>query len=152
MSNLRELFSPDQFLSSRNRPLDEVLAEADQIRNEVSKMTREELSELRRKGEAHVAALIDSLRQAKAANKSSGHFLEHCQSKPLTFGELNCGDKFIAFPSDGDDDGHGGFRKGDWLFQKMHGACRGDDGANVIRLADGCLLQWSDSSPVLKVM
>lgn len=32
------------------------------------------------------------------------------QSKPLTFGELGIGRKFICFPSDGDDSGHDGFR------------------------------------------
>jgi hypothetical protein len=32
------------------------------------------------------------------------------QSEPLTFGELKIGKKFIGFPIDGDDAGHGGFR------------------------------------------
>jgi len=41
------------------------------------------------------------------------------QSKPLTFGELAVGEHFIAFPLDGDDSGHGGFRGGQNLFRKI---------------------------------
>lgn len=41
------------------------------------------------------------------------------RSKPLTLGELENGDYFIAFPLDGDDSGHGGFRKGSYLMRKV---------------------------------
>ncbi len=44
---------------------------------------------------------------------------QNTQSKPLTFGELKAGQKFISFPTDGDDSGHGGFRKGAYLFTKL---------------------------------
>ena len=41
------------------------------------------------------------------------------QSKPLTFGELRLGKKFIGFPLDGDDSGHGGFRGVHTIFIKF---------------------------------
>lgn len=41
------------------------------------------------------------------------------QSMPLTFAELEIGEHFIAFPHDGDDSGHGGFRRGQNLFRKI---------------------------------
>ncbi|MEY4744799.1 MAG: hypothetical protein RL272_744 [Candidatus Parcubacteria bacterium] len=41
------------------------------------------------------------------------------RSKPLTFGELAVGEHFVAFPLDGDDSGHGGFRRGHNLFRKI---------------------------------
>ncbi|HTM68135.1 MAG TPA: hypothetical protein VL426_02445 [Candidatus Binatia bacterium] len=40
-------------------------------------------------------------------------------SIPLTFAELEVGEHFIAFPSDGDDSGHGGYRRGQRLFRKI---------------------------------
>lgn len=40
-------------------------------------------------------------------------------SIPLTFGELAVGEHFVAFPSDGDDSGHGGYRRGQNLFRKV---------------------------------
>ncbi len=39
-------------------------------------------------------------------------------SIPLKFCELKRGDKFILFPVDGDDDGHGGYRGSHFLFVK----------------------------------
>ncbi len=47
------------------------------------------------------------------------HFLEHCQSRPLTLNDLKIGDTFICFPDDGDDSGHGGFKGGGVLFVKI---------------------------------
>lgn len=38
--------------------------------------------------------------------------------EPFTFGELKEGQKFITFPSPGDNHGHGGFRNAHYLFQK----------------------------------
>lgn len=40
-------------------------------------------------------------------------------SKPLTFGELRIGEHFIDFPTDGDDSGHGGFRRGSFVLEKI---------------------------------
>ena len=39
-------------------------------------------------------------------------------SDKLTFGELEIGNKFIAFPEAGDDAGHGGFKGGHVLYFK----------------------------------
>lgn len=38
----------------------------------------------------------------------------------LTFGELKVGQKFIGLPVPGDNSGHGGFKKGSYLFIKTH--------------------------------
>lgn len=44
--------------------------------------------------------------------------LSYTTSTPLTFGELRMGDHFIAFPVNGDDKGHGGYRGGSHLLVK----------------------------------
>ncbi len=72
-------------------------------------------------------------------------------SKPLTFKELCIGDKFIGFPSDGDDSGHGGFRKGSYIFEKesltatsnskFNNAKRMTDGNRSFIQEDGILLK-----------
>jgi hypothetical protein len=36
----------------------------------------------------------------------------------MTFGELKIGDKFIAKPCDGDNDGHGGYDGPHYIFEK----------------------------------
>lgn len=41
--------------------------------------------------------------------------------KPLTFGELDVGQKFIGMPLPGDDHGHGGFRGAEYVFVKTDG-------------------------------
>lgn len=45
----------------------------------------------------------------------SHNFLNGCHSKPLTLNDLKVGDKFIFFPDDGDDHGHGGFKGSEQL-------------------------------------
>ena len=40
-------------------------------------------------------------------------------SKKLTFGDLEVGDKFIGFPSDGDNSGHGGHLGSHNVFMKI---------------------------------
>jgi hypothetical protein len=72
------------------------------------------------------------------------------QSKPLTFSELKEGETFISFPTDGDDSGHGGYRDGAWLFQKLR-MSKGSDGENAVRMRDGTLTQWYDHMEVYKV-
>ena len=59
-------------------------------------------------------------------------------SKPLTFGELEIGESFISFPVDGDDSGHGGFRKGFYVFKKINFLPSGtpDSDLNAQRLID----------------
>lgn len=41
------------------------------------------------------------------------------QSRPMEFAELSVGEYFIAFPLDGDDGGHGGFRGSANVFRKV---------------------------------
>jgi len=38
----------------------------------------------------------------------------------LTFADLDAGDKFITFPDDGDNAGHGGYLWGAYLFLKIN--------------------------------
>ena len=40
------------------------------------------------------------------------------ESNPLTFKDLAVGERFVDFPTDGDDSGHGGFKAGAYLFIK----------------------------------
>ncbi len=68
-------------------------------------------------------------------------------SKPLTFKELKEGTKFIAFPEDGDDHGHGGFRKGAWIFIKLRHS-EGKNKENAVRCVDGLLNHWSGNMKV----
>ena len=68
-------------------------------------------------------------------------------SKPLTYGELQPGDKFIFFPIDGDDRGHGGFCRGAYVFVKQSPVVS-------ICLLDGrasSLTEYSQGAEVLKV-
>lgn len=41
--------------------------------------------------------------------------------EPLTFGELEIGQKFICLPLPGDNHGHGGFKGAHYIFTKTHG-------------------------------
>jgi hypothetical protein len=62
-------------------------------------------------------------------------------SKPLTFKEVPEGATFIAFPRDGDDSGHGGFRQGSHLFTKLR-LTKGSKEENAMRNNDGTLVAW----------
>lgn len=66
-------------------------------------------------------------------------------STPLTFGELKAVESFISFPVDGDDSGHGGFRKGGYLFAKK-------DSKSAIRLVDGNNSTFPKTMEVLLVI
>jgi len=46
-------------------------------------------------------------------------FLKHCYSRPSRLEDLPIGAHFICFPYDGDDSGHGGFKKGSYLMTKI---------------------------------
>ena len=77
------------------------------------------------------------------------------QSIPLTFGELEVGDKFISFPLDGDDSGHGGYRRGSYLFEKISDKDRVSDielVENAERLTDGVTTHNPPGMRVLKVL
>jgi hypothetical protein len=72
-------------------------------------------------------------------------------STPLTFAELEEGAKFIAFPIDGDDSGHGGFRKGSYLFTKIKPK-KGRHGANAVKSSDNTFSTMTPSMQVLLVI
>lgn len=65
----------------------------------------------------------------------------------LTFGELKEGDRFISVPRAGDNSGHGGFKRSQYVFMKIAGA--GEN--NKIRQKDGVLSHAPNSMPVFKV-
>lgn len=69
------------------------------------------------------------------------------RSTPLTFGELTVGAKFIAFPQDGDDSGHGGFRQQHAVFIKQLHA---EDG-NAFEAGRGVRSRMPASMLVLRV-
>jgi len=81
--------------------------------------------------------------------------------EPLTFGELELGQKFIGFPTPGDNHGHGGFRKAAYIFTKT--AMRITEAApglpfhpdnphgRAIRKFDGAISEFPDSMFVLLV-
>ena len=77
------------------------------------------------------------------------------QSKPLTFVELVVGDHFIAFPTDGDDAGHGGYRGAQNLFKKIRDM-RSQSASdalvqNAVATTSGVLSCMPASMPVLKI-
>ena len=69
------------------------------------------------------------------------------QSVPLTYGDLEIGDKFISFPTDGDDSGHGGFRGGRNLFMKLSDT----EAVNVGRDITSSFREHSQGMQVIKV-
>lgn len=74
-------------------------------------------------------------------------------SRPLTFGELRLNERFITFPIDGDDAGHGGYRKENYIFMKILEQPTAWKGytLNVRRMMDGTLTGMPDEMLVLKV-
>jgi hypothetical protein len=75
-------------------------------------------------------------------------------SKPLTFGELEVGDFFVDFPTDGDDSGHGGYRKGAYVFKKCNPTKTAFPSylENAFRLVDGSKSKFPDTMLVFKVI
>jgi len=75
-------------------------------------------------------------------------------SKKLTLKDLKEGSKFIFFPVDGDNHGHGGYLKGEWLFQKVNfppePKYKGQ--IAVIRLIDGCYNEEPEWMEVIEVI
>ncbi len=76
------------------------------------------------------------------------------ESTPLTFGELKIGDHFVDFPTDGDDSGHGGFRKGAYVFQKIkkEKTTHKEVYENAVRLFDKNKSGFPDAMTVYKVI
>ena len=77
---------------------------------------------------------------------------ESVDSHNLIFGDLSVGVTFICFPSDGDDDGHGGLRGTHNMFIKtsMYYNSRGHEG-NAMRVSTGGVSNMADSIAVIKV-
>jgi|GEM_PF-1685979 len=72
----------------------------------------------------------------------------HADGK-LTFGELGVGDKFIAFPTPGDNSGHGGFLGTRWIFRKikkMNGKCE-----NAVRCRFSSSSSFDENSKVIRI-
>lgn len=67
--------------------------------------------------------------------------------EPLTFGDLNQGDKFIPLPLPGDNSGHGGFMGSHYMFVKIYRVID----YNAVRLQTGTLYAMSEDRPVIKV-
>lgn len=76
----------------------------------------------------------DYMAKANAADRLRGDLgrLDKECFDVLTFGELNVGDRFIAFPSPGDNSGHGGYLRGSYLFEKINGNDRTADGLGIV--------------------
>lgn len=78
------------------------------------------------------------------------------QSKPLTFGELKVGEYFVDFPTDGDDSGHGGFRGGAYVFEKINQTKDHNKSIeiiyNAVRLTDKIASSFPDTMLVFKVI
>ena len=74
------------------------------------------------------------------------------QSDPLAFEDLDPGNLFIAFPRDGDDSGHGGYRPGQRLFKKL----AEDDGnalePNAVAVNTETKSHMPASMPVLRII
>jgi hypothetical protein len=73
--------------------------------------------------------------------------------KPLTFKELNEGDKYISLPVPGDNEGHGGFRGTHNIFGKIK-PIKNNFGVyeNAVRLNDGILSSHPDDLYIIKVL
>jgi len=73
------------------------------------------------------------------------------ESIPLRFRELKPGDKFIAFPVDGYDAGHEGFKSTHSIFIKIEADRSDISFTNAVRDDSGRKISCSDSMSVIKV-
>ena len=75
-------------------------------------------------------------------------------SNKLTLKELKEGSKFIFFPEDGDNHGHGGYKVGAYIYQKVSfpPKCKTKEHAVVIRLVDGCFNEEPEWMEVIEVI
>ncbi len=69
-------------------------------------------------------------------------------SQPRIFGELEPGKRFIGFPLDGDNSGHGGFQGGHVLFIKIAPTERG----NARAVTSGATSHIPDGMAVIEVL
>lgn len=75
-------------------------------------------------------------------------------STPITFAELGVAAWFIAFPVDGDDSGHGGFRRPQRVFEKTTATFSADGipVANAVAIGTGRESHMPPTMPVLQVL
>ena len=76
---------------------------------------------------------------------------------PLTFGDLQIGDNYIALPTPGDNSGHGGFKIGSYVFKKIKEVRENANHnleikSNSVRLLDGTLSNTPNSMVVIKLI
>jgi len=70
----------------------------------------------------------------------------------LTFGDLKEGQKFISFPVDGDNSGHGGYKGDHWICLKLRDVSVKEKGRdNAIRCMDGCCISCPDDMNIISV-
>lgn len=88
--------------------------------------------------------------------KLSGDKIGEPGSAMLTFENLKVGDKFISMPLPGDDSGHGGFKRGAYIFEKIKGRpsifFRDEENDNAKRLMDGQVTTYLKKMHVIKVL
>jgi|GEM_PF-7065395 len=77
-----------------------------------------------------------------------GYALPPYTNKKLTFKDLNIGEKFISFPTPGDNSGHGGFLGAYWMLKKIKTGAKGE---NAIRVFDGSASLLPDEFLVIKI-
>ena len=104
-------------------------------------------------GRAHRIRGTRSDKGAQVRNQWLGATFSDCE--PLTFGDLERGERFISMPRPGDNSGHGGLLDGAWIFMKIGPVvAKGRFNSildNAVRLIDGVLSHMSDSMLVYKV-
>lgn len=103
---------------------------------------REQLLTLR---SAESGSLKRDLRRAGFTMGEAVIISSEPQSKPLTFEELEVDSYFTDFPTDGDDAGHGGFRRGLYLFRKTRET-------TAVRISDGNESRFPPTMRVLRVV
>jgi len=67
--------------------------------------------------------------------------------------EIPYSGKFIVFPVDGDNEGHGGYKTAYWLFQKVStdAQCTIKNHMWALRLIDGILTELPENMDVIQI-
>lgn len=72
--------------------------------------------------------------------------------EPLTFGDLQRGDRFIVMPSPGDNSGHGGLLGDSVLFIKTDKICHPEFPMNCLWIYNGTPVFILDNQLVIKIL
>jgi hypothetical protein len=75
-------------------------------------------------------------------------------SNKLILRDLKAGSRFICFPVDGDNHGHGGYKGGHYVYQKIDFApkCKIEKHVATVRLIDGCFHEEPECMEVIEVI